>query len=173
MAQKTKSRGPAAPVRESGPSTRPSEVEDLLGKVNNLLQEDRTREALDLLVRAKVTSAWVTNAVGVCELRLGSAESAVATFRNLVLSGGLFLRDDVPTVCKANYAVALLAAGNLAGGLVVLDEISDEENPAVLRLRAAVERWRRGLTLWEKFGWWFGTLPGRKPVLDSPLGDLE
>ena len=151
----------------------PPEVADLLGKAAKFLQEGQPEKALDLIARAKLTSPWATNALGVCQLRLGKATLAVDLFRGLVLAaGGLLLRPDVPAVFKTNYAAALIAADNLSGGLRVLEEIRDESNPAVQTLRAAVRRWEAGLTFWQKLNWWFGGQPDHPLVLDFPLGDL-
>ena len=106
--------------------------------------------------------------------QIRNAAAAVDMFRGLVLAaGGLSLRDDVPVVFKANYAAALFASGNVAGGRGVLAEMRGEEHPAVEKLRAAARRWAAGLTLWQKVSWFLGGQPDRPFVLDGPPGDLE
>jgi hypothetical protein len=151
----------------------PADVADLLGKAEVYLQDGQPGRAIDLLARAKSPSPWVTNALGVCQLRQGNARLAIEVFRGLVLgSGGLILREDVPVVFKTNFATALLAGGNLAGCLRILDEIHDEQDPAVRRIRAAVERWQDGLSFWEKVRWALGGDPPRPVVLAFPPGDL-
>src|SRR5262245_33902605 len=93
------------------------EVADLPGEVGKLLEEGQPAAALTRLGNARIRSPWLANAAGVCLLRLGNPKAAVETFRGLVLSGGLILRGDVPTEFKVNFATALLADGNLSGGL--------------------------------------------------------
>jgi hypothetical protein len=147
---------------------------DLLGKVDKLLREGQPERALEIISRAKINSPWVTNAAAVCQLRLGNAKVAVDVFRGLVLaSGGLILRQDIPAAFKTNYATALLAMNNLGGCLSVLAELRDEEHPGALRLRAAVQRWKQGLSLWQKIQWYTGGEPACLVTLDFPPGDLE
>jgi hypothetical protein len=166
--------------QEAGPGSRtepdgagPPEAVEMLAKVQKLLDEGRPGDALDLIARAKVHSPWATNALGVCQLRLGNAAVALDVFRGLVLtSGGLVLRPDVPTVFKTNYAAALLATQNVSGCLGVLIEVRDDNNPAVQKLREAIRRWKSGLTFWQKVSWHLGGEPARPVVVDFPLGDL-
>jgi hypothetical protein len=153
--------------------TRPPEVVDLLGKVEKLLEEGQPVVALERISRSKLSSPWLMNAAAVCQLRLGNAKVAVDTFRGLVLAaGGLVLREDVPTVFKANFAMALLADGNLSGGLRVLDEIREKEHPAVRELWDAVQQWKAAMTFWQRLWWSLGGEPPRPLILDFPLGCL-
>jgi hypothetical protein len=162
------------PGQTNGADRRPAEVVDLLGKVQRHLQEGEPKKALDLIARAKLTSPWVTNALGVCQLRLARAQMAVDVFRGLVLAaGGVILRRDVPAAFKTNFATDLLADANMAGCLRVLEEIRDEQNPAVQRLRGSLQRWQESLTFWQKLNWCMGGLPNLPLILDYPLGDLE
>jgi hypothetical protein len=162
---------PASPATAT--ETWPPEVADVLGKVNNLLEEGRPAAALEVISRSRLTSPWLANAGGVCQLRLGNARTAVDRFRQLVLAaGGLLLRADVPAVFKVNFATALIADGNLAGGLRTLGEVRDEGHPAVLEIRDAVRRWEASLTFWQKLRWSLGGEPPRPFVLDFPPGRL-
>ncbi len=148
------------------------EVVDVLWKVAKLLEDGRPAAALTVLGDCKIKSPWLQNATGVCQLRLGHVKAAVETFRGLVLSGGLILRGDVPTVFKVNFAVALLADGNLSGGLLALDEIRQEDHPAVKETRDAFRRWRAGMTFWQRLRLSLGGQPARPLVLDFPVGWL-
>ncbi|HMP04316.1 MAG TPA: hypothetical protein PKD86_03705 [Gemmatales bacterium] len=152
---------------------RDSEVEELLRKAEVLLKENEPRKALDLISRSRIHSPWVTNALGVCQLRLGQAKIAVEAFRGLVLgAGGIQLRSDVPPVFKANFAVALLKADNMDGFLSTVAELSAEEHPAATRLKTAIEGWKKSLTMWQRLNWYLGGLPATPLTLDFPLGDL-
>jgi hypothetical protein len=159
--------GPAATV-----DARPPEVASVLGEVEKLLEEGRPAAALELLGKSRLGSPWLANAAAVCRLRLGDAGAAVEIYRRLVLSGGLFLRGDVPAVFKINFAAALIAAGNLSGGLRTLGEVRDESHPAVREIRDAVRRWQAGMTLWQRLWWSLGGSPPRPLLLDFPVGRL-
>jgi len=177
MAKTTISSGAASPAQvadNSNGAAKPPQIVDLLGKAEQLLAEEQAGGALDLIARAKVNSPWATNALAVCQLRLGNEKVAVDLFRGLVLaSGGILLRRDVPVAFKTNYATALLSAQNINGCLSVLSEIKQEEHPAVARLRAAIRRWKEGLSFWQKINWYMGGQPAHPVVLDFPRGDLE
>jgi hypothetical protein len=173
MVQKMQSSQPGPAIKANPVDTRLPEVTDLLGQVAKLLEEGQPAAALERITRSKLRSPWLANAAGVCQLRLGRATVAVDTFRGLVLTaGGLVLRDDVPAVFKINFATALLADGNLTGGLRVLDEIRDEGHPAVREIRDAIRRWKEAMTFWQKLWWSVGGQPPRPLVLDFALGRL-
>jgi hypothetical protein len=164
------------PAGPAGPATaidaRPPEVAGMLGEVEKLLEAGQPAAALELVGRSRIGSPWLANAAAVCQLRLGNAAAAVETYRGLVLKGGLFLRDDVPVVFKVNFAVALIASGNLAGGLRTLGEVRDESHPAVREIREALRRWQAGMSFWQRLWWSLGGSPPRPLVLDFPPGRL-
>jgi hypothetical protein len=173
MVQKLQSSRPGATTQANAVDTRPPEVTDLLGQVEKLLEEGQPAAALERISRSKLRSPWLTNAAGVCQVRLGNTKVAVDTFRGLVLAaGGLILRDDVPAVFKLNFATALLADGNLSGGLRILDEVRDEGHPAVREIREAIRRWKESMTLAQMLWWSIGGQPPRPLVLDFALGRL-
>jgi hypothetical protein len=173
MVQKIQLSLPGSATQTNAVPTRPPEVTDLLGQVAKFLEAGQPAAALERIRRSKLSSPWLTNAAGVCQLRLGNAELAVDTFRSLVLAaGGLVLRDDVPAEFKINFATALLADGNLTGGLRVLDEARDEGHPAAREIRDAIRRWKEGMTFWQKLRWSVGGQPPRPLVLDFALGRL-
>ncbi len=121
-------------------------------------------------------SPQVQNARGVCLLRLGRANDAASLFRSLVmLSGCTWMRPDIPTVYKVNWATALLLAGHPGGCLEALDEINDETFPAVPKLRAAIKAWTRTLSFWQRLNWWMGRIePNGRPVaIDFVPGNFD
>lgn len=150
----------------------PSEVADLLAKVTLLIRDGQPQKALDLLRRATTSSPWLNNAVGVCLLRLGQAQAAQDVLRGLVLGVGITLKPDAAPIFKTNFATALLLTDNLSGCLSALADVNDEQNPAVQRLRGAINRWKQSLPFWEKIQWYLGGHPTRKVELDFPPGDL-
>jgi hypothetical protein len=105
-------------------------------------------------------------------LRLGDAQGAVGVLRSLVLGMGVALKPDAPAVFKTNFATALLLENNVSGCLSALAEVHDAQDPAVIRLRAAIQRWKKNLSFREKVQWYLGGQPARKVDLDFPPGDL-
>jgi len=149
----------------------PADVADLLGRAAQLLEAGAALKALDLLSRAD-GGPWVVNARGVCLLRLGDAERALEVFRGLALgTAGFGLKEDAPTVFKTNYATAQLLSGKMTACVVTLSQTRDEGHPAVQRVRAAIRRWERSLSFWERICYYMGSGMDRLVVVDAP-GDL-
>lgn len=76
-------------------------------------------------------------------------------------------------VMRINFATALLLDGNLSGCLLILDEMDAEKDPAVQQLRAAINNWRRGLSIWQKLMLFCGDKPKAPVQLDYLPGHLE
>lgn len=111
------------------------------------------RTALQLL-RPQGHDPATMNAIGVCLMRLGHIEEAVALYRGMVMKPGCtWVRPEVPKLYKINFATALLLGGTPAGCLSVLDEIRDPGCPLVQRLRAAIKTWEAGLPFWRRWDW--------------------
>lgn len=145
----------------------------VLTQVDKLLKDGKPEKALHLIRGCGVSSPWLSNATGVCQLRLGNPKPAVDIYRRLVLeAGGTHLRADVPAVFRINFAQALLSSGHIEGCRSALDEVVTE-HPAVARIRAAIDRWEDNLTVWERLQWYLGVEPARTVVFAYPLGDLE
>ena len=139
-----------------------------------LIESGRFEVAMGQLRTGKATPDR-QNALGVCLLRLGRVEDAVRIYRGLVLkSGATWSRADTPISHRINFATALLMSGRICGGMEVLNEVHDEQNPAVKRLRDAIRKWEQDLTWWQKFNWRCGKFePNNKPVeLDFLPGEL-
>lgn len=174
-AKSPKTNTPGNAVNGSGqPETREPELVELLGKVAALLQESQPQKALKLVSHCKLKSPWVTNAMAVCLLRLQTPAEAANMLRGLVLaSGGVTIRRDAPTVFTTNFATALLACGNVEGCLDALHDIRNEQDPVAAQLLAAVARWKKGLSLWQRLRWILGEQPDQPVAMDFPLGNLD
>jgi hypothetical protein len=157
--------------REPAARLWPADVGELLGQVEGQLEAEGPGKALESLDRARAAGPWVVNARGVCLMRMGEHQRALELFRALVQDGA-GVRDDAPTVFKANYATAQLLTGNLTGCVVTLGQARDEAHPSVRRLREALGRWRRGLPFWQRVGSFLGFDPGAPVELGFPPGDL-
>ena len=163
------------PNQDSSNSLLPksAEVERLLTEVKQLLAKNEPKAALALITRSRLASAWLTNAAGVCNLRLNHVATAMGMFRNLVLSRiGITLRDDIPIVFKANFATALLLSNNLSGCQEVLAEIHDQ-HPAGARLSEAIHRFTKNLTRWQMTCWYLGFVPHVVLPADFQPGDID
>ncbi|MCB9854987.1 MAG: hypothetical protein H6818_04810 [Phycisphaerales bacterium] len=147
---------------------------DPLVRIERLIEAGEYADALESLRAGKSDSAAMRNARGVVLMRLGRAEEAVSLFRSLTTNDtGLFLKKDAPIIFKTNYATALLLNGNVTGALVVLKEINDETHPGVVRLRTAIARWRKTLSLPRRV--WMclaGGSPEKPIALDWVPGEL-
>jgi hypothetical protein len=160
-------------AQANGSEAQSPEVSHILVKIKQLLDDQCPDKALEVISRSRLTSPWIINAAGVCQLRLGNARQAVAAFQNLAVHSTIMLKRDAPLVFKTNYAVALLASDNMPGCLSVLNEIREDENPTVQKLHAAIQRWKQSLSFWQKVRWYLGDDPRRKVTLDFPLGEVQ
>ena len=127
------------------------------------------------LLRPQGHAPDILNAVGVCLMRLGKIDDALALYRGMVMKPGTTLvRPEVPTHYKLNFATALLLRGTPAGCLSVLSEVREPENPAVQRLHRAIKGWEAGLSFWRRWDWRINRIEPAKcrVVIDFPPGQL-
>ncbi len=165
------------PPREAGrtPQARPgwpARSAGLLTEVDRLLRAGRTRAAVDVIGDSYLSCPWTANALAVCHLRLGNTARALRLLRHIATDDAGRLRQNVPSVFRTNLAAALMAAGDVTGGLGILDEIGNEDSATVHRLRAAASEWAASLTPWERCLRWLGVRPERAPAIDAPVGEL-
>ncbi|MEW4565225.1 hypothetical protein AB1K70_22060 [Bremerella sp. JC770] len=138
----------------------------LLVRVNRLIQDGQYGQALNL-VHASGRDLTLKNAKGVCLLRLGKYDEAVSVYREIVFKQGcVWVRPEIPTIYKVNFATALLLAGQIEGGLSVLGQAMDEGHPGVVRLRQSIRRWKQSFTLWQRIMWLFGGMNDAKSPLE-------
>ncbi|MEX0718458.1 MAG: hypothetical protein WD066_17825 [Planctomycetaceae bacterium] len=144
-----------------------------LRKVRTLVEAGRLQDAFDLANRG-AADALLKNARGVCLLRMQRPEQAVRVYRELTLTGGgIVIRSNVPLIFKLNFATALLMSGNVGGCCEILHEIRNEDHPRITQLRAAIENWKSGLTLFQRLMWRLGNPPEIPATIDFVPGDFE
>jgi len=146
----------------------------ILLRVQEQLDVSKPHKAFDIL-KAKECSniPQCKNARGVCWMRMGELDDALRVFRDLCLaSGGLMMREDVPTTFKTNLATTLALRGNVVGCLATLAETKDEGAPTVVKLRAAIDDWKRSLSAWQRFMFRLGVEPKAKIQFPFAPGDL-
>ncbi len=155
-----------ASLPTSGPEVSP--------KILRALAADDYDEAIRWLAK-EGNAPWSLNARAVCLLRSSRADQALQVYRTFVLSsGGIFLRPDVPTVYKTNYALTLLILGIPSGCLAALSEI-EVDNERARQMRECIRAWEKTLPLWPWFNWKFGRVdPRGYPIaIDFPAGDFD
>lgn len=126
-------------------------VERMLDEVEVLLNAGEFARAEKRIAECRVRSPLVANALAVCHIRQGTPQRAIEILRPQVLQpGGLLIRDEASPLLHANFAIALLASGNLDGFRKSLDDTRTVNDPALDRLRHAYADWRSGLSFWQK-----------------------
>jgi len=146
---------------------------ELLYQVQVLLDTGQADKALEALRSTGQRSKALLNAYGVCLMRTGQVDKANAVFRNLVIPGqGFCLDPEAPTIFKTNYAVALLLGKHVDGCIGVLNQIEDQAHPAVVKIRSAIEEWKRTLGRLRRFFIPILGLPDTTVPMGFPPGDL-
>lgn len=160
---------------KSSSAAEPVRHESILSRAQRLIEQRQYGQALDL-VQATGHDPVLRNIKGVCLLRLGKPEAAVSIYREMVFKQGcVWVRPEVPTLYKVNFATALLLSGKIEGGLNVLSQAMDETNPGVQRLRQCIQRWKKGFSIKQRLSWWFGGMSDAKVhiPLDFEPGLIE
>ena len=144
-----------------------------LDRVREVLDRGQVAEALEFIQDSGQRSPGLENARGVCLLRLGRNDHAAALFRDLVFPSGSFsIPPETPTVFRVNYVLALLKVRNVMMARTILKEIPDQKHPAVAKVRAALDRWKKGLGLLRRLLLLVGVYPDAPVTLDAPIGEL-
>lgn len=139
------------------------QVAEGLEQVRALLEQGHCAKALELL-RSKDRSPWAENARAVCLMRLGQPQQAVSIYRSLLLRSDVLIREDAPAVFVVNFATALLLTGNIAGAISTLEEMPQKNDPGAGRLRKAIDRWRKSLSIVERLRFFFSDELANRPV---------
>ncbi|WP_166831052.1 hypothetical protein [Thalassoroseus pseudoceratinae] len=148
-------------------------AEDLLKEIDRLLAEDSPQKALELISKSKSQAPSIVNATGVCQLRLGNASAAVNIYRRLLVTGGIFIRPDAPDVFKVNFALAMLMDNNYPGFYSTLAEVSDDQHPALIKVKAGLKAWKQTLPFWQRLLFSCGVQLKVPVEFSFPLGDLK
>ncbi|MEM9825548.1 MAG: tetratricopeptide repeat protein [Planctomycetota bacterium] len=94
------------------------------------------------------------NARGVCLLRLGRYRESLDVYWPMALHPGTVnVRRDLPDEVLLNYASGLLASGLPSGCLDILGQLQDRDARMAVKLRDAIENWRRSLSFWCRMDW--------------------
>jgi hypothetical protein len=147
---------------------------EALARARELLDENRPKDAAELLQKGGLSNSTLANAYGVCLMRCGELDKALEVYRNLCMSTSVCVKRDARAEQLANYATALLLKRNLSGCVRALREIRDPSHVAAVRLQDAIHQWKRSLSwtqrvrlrLWDH-------VPSQPIELGFPPGDLD
>jgi hypothetical protein len=147
--------------------------EHVLGRARDLVNQGKFDEALKVITTSGIKDAAVANAAGVCHLRAGRPDRAVAVLRDLCVGDGTDVKHDASPLHVVNYATALLLTGNLSGYRHVLRSVAESQHPAAVRLSTATTVWERSLGRWRRLGMMLGVWTPKLPIdLGFPPGEL-
>ena len=150
-----------------------SQGTSVLETVRRLLEDGNLDGAMEALHRNGSKAPPLMNARGVCLMRQGKSEQAVACLRDLVFPGGSFTMDlQTPTVFQANYVMALLLSNSPMVAMTVLAQIEDRDHPAVQKVQSAIKQWKKKLSLLSRALLLVGVYPDTPVTLDVPPGEL-
>ncbi|MFG0262529.1 MAG: tetratricopeptide repeat protein [Novipirellula sp. JB048] len=139
------------------------------------IQKCDYRGAAELL-RSAGRDTSVRNTLGVCLLRLGQIDEALAVFRQFVLvPGGVTERSDVSNLCRRNFATALLLKGSPSGALAVIQETREPNHPMAVRIQQAIQSWERSLSWLRWIDWKLNRIepPHCQVAIDFEPGEFE
>ena len=144
-----------------------------LEHINKLIVENEIEKAMGMLNRIADKSPNYQNARAVCAMRSGKAEEAVRILSPVVYPGGtVVINSAVPDKIKLNLAEAMFLAGNIAGGISLIEN-SKEESEHRRKLEETFKKWKQSLPLVKRFWVYLGLLPYNKGIfIDYPLGEL-
>lgn len=150
------------------------QLNDLMGRVDTMLQAGQAEAALHMLDSAGQSGPAIRNARGVCLLRLKRWEAAHKLFRELAFRDQPFIiPEGTPTVIRANYVTSMLCMGNTGVGLDLLGEIPDRQHPYVQKLQGAGKAWLKSLPWWRRVLQAIGVCPDAAINLGFPPGELD
>jgi hypothetical protein len=142
-----------------------------LQHIRELLDHDRPGEALKFITHSDNGSPEMENARGVCLLRLGKFDEAIAVLQKVTHQGLPTMPDHVPALFQANFAVAMLRANRDKGGaLAISGRLQANEHPEVAKLKAAVRQWEESLGPLGRLRCRLGLYPAKPVPLDERAG---
>ncbi len=149
--------------------------DSLLERAIALVDKADYRTAAELLCVCG-DDPFIRNLLGVCWMRCGKSEQAVQLYRKLVLvPGSVQERHDIPDAYKRNFATALLLQGIPSGAMEILSAMRDSESLVSVRIRSAIIRWERTLSLFRWLDWKLNRIepPGCHVPVEFEPGELE
>tara|TARA_R110002073_G_scaffold7747_1_gene43631 strand:- start:80 stop:703 length:624 start_codon:yes stop_codon:yes gene_type:complete len=148
---------------------------DLLpAPILRLIELGRYAEASERLQKLP-RSPLILETLGVCLMRSNQNALAVNLFRRLALNPGTtVIRMDASDGLRVNFATAILLHGSPSGALDILQDLQDRDCLPAVRMKAAIQRWAKGLSFWRRLDWkWNRIEPANTQVpIDFELGEF-
>ncbi len=152
-------------------ATKTTKAPTPLQHIRELLDHDRPNEALNFITRSGSDSPEMENARGVCLLRLGRVDEAIAVLRDVTYQDLPVVPHDAPALFQVNFAIAMLRANHDKGAaLMISDRLKGSEHPEAARLKAAVRQWKESLGPLGRFRCRLGLYPAKPVPLDEHAG---
>jgi hypothetical protein len=145
-------------------------VSAALQHIRELLDLNQLDQALGFIDHFSISSPELKNARGVCLLRQGRLDEAIAQLRDITFQGFSSMPDDAPALFQANFAVAMLLANSKAGAMAIVDRLTGDEHPEAARLKAAVAKWKENIGVLGRFCCRLGFYPESPIPWDEPPG---
>jgi Flp pilus assembly protein TadD len=147
-------------------------TESDLMHIYKLIDDNQCQEALQMITRIKSRTDPVLNAQGVCLMRLGQIKDAVRVLRALAFNGLPAIPSERPAVIQANYATALLLAGDNTQAIDILRHLDESQTPYVAKIKHTVKNMKKGLGLGGRILWAMTLYPKTQIQLDDAPGAL-
>jgi hypothetical protein len=145
-----------APDR-GGQDSSSTSIQKTYAEACSALGKGNIEGAVGIVSRIRKVDARARNLEAVCRLRLGKPDEALDLLRPLLFPHDGFTPDEsIPAAWIVNFATGLLLRGDVRASIEALHWVKDPRNPGANRLRAAIDDWRRSLTLRQRFVWWLG-----------------
>lgn len=140
--------------------------------VRELLNQNRPHDALKFIEHLGQKTPAMENARGVCLMRVGRIEEAIAVLRDVVFREYVCMPSDTPALYQMNFATAMLLCNRKEGAFPILDTLDEKEYPQTAKLKDATRRWYGGLNFFQKCCHRMGLYPNEPVAIDFPPGEI-
>lgn len=145
-----------------------SAIED----IRELLNQNLPLEALKFIDHLGQKTSELENARGVCLMRAGKINEAVAALRENVFMGHICIPSDAPVLYKINFATAMILANNKSAAFSILAQLNKNEHPYISMLKESVNQWLKSLNILERLSYHFGFYSNKPINLDFQPGEI-
>lgn len=141
-------------------------------QIQELLSRGGPNEALKFIEHLGQRTPILQNARGVCLMRLGRIDEAIAALRDVAFQGHICMPSDTPVQYKINFATAMLLHNSKEGAFPILEGLDAKQYPQTTKLKDAIRRWARSLNFFDKCRYLIGWYPNKPVAIDFPPGEI-
>jgi len=145
-----------------------SAIED----IRELLDNNLPLAALKFIDHLGQKTSELENAKGVCLMRAGKINEAVAVLRENVFMGHICIPSDAPILYKINFATVMILANKKDAAFSILDRLNKNEHPYISRLKESIHQWVKSLSFLERLRYHIGSYSNKPIILDFPPGEI-